>query len=170
MRAVLLLPIAALAACSDGGSQNKAAGEAASLETLALAPGQWTVARETLRVEALDKGKPKIAAKVGETSEGNVCIPAGGSANPPPALFTPLNDECTAQTDYVARGRLNLAYSCKRAGLDTPYQVTTDGTYTADGFAATASLGTRLASDGDVRITTRLTGRRTGDCASEEEK
>jgi len=156
-----------LAACSGGG--DGASNEAAA-ETLAaglkLQPGEWAVSSETLTVDALDTGRPAIAAKVGGKSENKACITADAAAKPPPALFTGGKDDCTTQSAYISRGRISAQIQCRRPGLDSPYQISVDGSYTADSLTAETSLATQLASDGDVRIRTRLTGRRTGDCPS----
>lgn len=162
---VLLCVLAACSGGGDGGASNEAAAETLAAG-LKLQPGEWAVSSETLTVDALDTGRPAIAAKVGATSEYKSCIPADQAAKPPPALFTGGKDSCTTQSAYISRGRISAQIQCRRPGLDSPYQISVDGSYIADSLTAETSLATQLASDGDVRIRTRLTGRRLGDCPS----
>ena len=165
MRSILLPSLLVVVACSgdDGGAANQAASEAAAA-ALELRPGAWAVTGETMSVAALDKGKPAMNPKVGALKETETCIAAGQQDKPPAALFSGSTDACDTQRAYLSRGRISAQLSCKRAGLDSPYQISVDGTYTAKSFAAESSLATALIADGDVRIITKLTGRRTGEC------
>ena len=48
-----------------------------------------------------------------------------------------------------------------------PYSMTVDGTFESGQLTYNRNIRTILASDGDVLINHRVTGRRTGDCAAE---
>jgi len=155
MRGLILLPAAALASCGGGDTRNKAAPAAS------ISPGQYEVTAEVTRFEPADSGAPKINTPVGTKTTRSVC--AGAALNPD--LFADQGLACQAAgSPYVRNGAINVSISCTRPDLQGPIGADVSGRFDAASFDVTRKLATALATDGDVRIETHLTARRTGDC------
>ena len=147
-------------ACGSGGSeQNKSATRAAT-----LAEGQWQLTSEVTAFNKADQGTPQIDTPVGTRATESVCLGAG---RPPPELFAGQGYDCTYDSYYARNGRLNVTMICRREGLSGNIPTTADGRFEADSMEYTRDIRTALAGDGDVQITSRVTGRRTGDCTPE---
>ena len=163
MRVLGLIPLLIVAACgSEGGSvaeKNEAAPKAAAPE-----PGQWELATEVTSFRAVDEGEPKISAAVGTRATESVCVGAGGQL--PPALFAGDGYDCSYGTYYVRNGRLNVTMDCRREGLAGMIAITAEGQSQGETAEYTRNVRTSLSTDGDVEISTRVTGRRTGECAA----
>ena len=62
---------------------------------------------------------------------------------------------------------MNATMMCRREGLQGNIPLTADGEFTADTLEYSRDIRTSLSGDGDVQITQRVTGRRTGECTPE---
>ena len=157
MRWIVFIALPALAACGGAAEQNKAAAE----RPASLPPGQWELTSQVTAFQAVDQGRPKIDTPVGTRATESVCV---GASRPPSALFAGAGYLCRYDTYYGRRGRVTAAMLCSREGLDGSIPITASGTFTADSLEYTRELRTSFAGDGDVAISSRVTGRRTGDC------
>lgn len=159
MRALAFMPILLVAACGSGTNERNEtapAGAAAS-----IAAGQWELTTEVTAFDAQDDGTPRINTPVGTRATETVCV---GAQRPPDAFFTGENFDCGDGSYYVRNGRMNVTLACRREGLTGQIPIAAEGTFAADTVEFNRTVRTILSSDGDVELTQRVTGRRTGDC------
>ena len=160
MRTMAFIPLLCLAACGSGETQKNATAPATAS---GIAAGQWELTTEVTAFRAADAGPPKINTPVGTRATESVCVDGD---RPPAAFFVGGGYTCGADgTYYVRNGRLNVTSACSRDGFDGSVETMADGTFTADTAEFSREARTLLSGDGDVEVTTRVTGRRTGDCA-----
>ena len=166
MRHLLLVTVAALAACGGGAEQKEKAPEAAQ----AMQAGQWQSTLEVTNFRRADPGEPRLDMPVGTRASGSACVGADQGANPPPELFAGSDFEQCRWGDsfYMRRGRLVSGMTCRRDGVGE-VEVTVNVDFTATRFEGTAEMLTRLPSDGDVVLAARISGSRTGECTPEPE-
>jgi hypothetical protein len=165
MRALALVPLLLAAACSGGSEAPKQEEQPAATQ---LDAGQWELTTEVTQFAKADQGTPKIQAAVGDKETRAVCIEAADAKKPQPAIFGGEKDECTYGNDfYMSSGRLSATVDCKRPGLSGNVATRADVDFQAKSLEGTLSTTTYLTTDGDVRITRKLTGRHTGQCTPE---
>ena len=152
--------VLALAAC---GSEPAAPKPEAEVKPATLPAGEWEVTANVESLQSRDDSTPAVALKAGDTTTTRVCVADGEIA---PKLFTGNDDPCTTQSAYNRKGRLNIAYQCRREGKGS-YSATVDGQYKADSFEAALGTATTFSGSGDYVMNQRLTGRRLGDCPAE---
>ncbi len=158
MRSPALLALLALAACSEGEApQPKATATAAALE-----PGQWEVTSEVTKLTSQDKGTPRINTPAGTKAMHTVCLEAADVKKPKPELFAGTAGECTYDNFYMSGGSFNVQTRCNQPGLSGSVASTAAGDFEGTSFKGTLDTTTYLTTDGDVRITANLSGRRTG--------
>lgn len=162
--AIAAVLAAGLAAGCSGGDEEAAPRQEKAAAPAALPLGQWEVTSEVTRFAQQDKGSPKIATPVGTKASGGACV--SDAKRPDPTLFVGKGYDCTYRDSYITSGTLNANLECKRAGLSGQIMFAVSGSYTADTLEAEVGTTTYLSSDGDVTVGTKLTGRRTGDCAA----
>jgi hypothetical protein len=161
MRVFAFLPFILLAACSEANGPAKQA-EAPAAE--AIKAGQWEMAAEVVAVTQRDKGSPAMKMEKGSKTTSSSCVAEADTKKPQPALFAPEGLKCDYRDDYIRGGKINATLGCTGAGLNGDVSALINGSYTAETIEATAITETRLHGDGDVKVETKLTGRRTGDC------
>ena len=159
MRVLALFGLLIVAGCGEtAGTKNEAAPKAANVE-----PGQWALTSEVTSFERADEGEPKINTPVGTRTTENVCVGTGDRL--PVELFSGPGYDCDYANYYVRNGRVNVTLNCRREGLSGQIGITVDGRVTEEGLDFSRGVQTSLYSDGDVTIESRVTGRRTGECA-----
>jgi hypothetical protein len=166
MKKVLAMTsLAALAACGGGGEE-KAKAPAAARE---FSAGQWQSNLEVANFRQTDQAPvPKLNMPVGTKAQGAACI-AGDTRRPPPQLFVgPDFTDCAwGDNFYMGNGRLQAPMTCRRAGVGE-IEVSVNVNFTAESYEGTVDMNTRLPEDGDVLLSARAEGRRTGaQCAPE---
>ena len=159
MRKMMLVPLLLVSACSGGGEAPKKE-EAAAVEKLDA--GQWELTTEVTQFAKSDQGTPKIDTPVGTKETVSACVAEADAAKPQPMIFSGAKDECTYGNYYMSSGRLSATVNCNRPGLSGNVATNVDATFTASTIEGTLRTDTYLTTDGDVRITRKLTGRRTG--------
>jgi hypothetical protein len=164
-RAIVIAALFA-AGCS-GGEEAPAPKQEKAAAAAAMSAGQWTTASEVTRFSQADKGAPRINTPVGTKASGGACLGAGDAKKPNPALFVGDGYDCTYRDSYMSAGTISANLECKRAGLSGLVMVNVSGSYTADTFDAEVATITHLATDGDVQIGTKVTGRRSGECTAQ---
>ena len=164
MRFIALVPLLVLAACSDGGVPTKQEAETPAAEQLSA--GQWEMTSEVTGLTQRDKGAPAINMPKGSRSTTSSCVAEAEVKKPQPALFANQGLECTYRDIYMRGGRLNATLACSRPGLGGTIATIVNGSFTASTFEGTSTTETSLSGEGDVRIDSKLTGRRTGDCTA----
>ncbi|HYJ29584.1 MAG TPA: DUF3617 family protein [Allosphingosinicella sp.] len=163
MRLSMLVPLAALAACG-GEEQQKAK---APPPPQALQAGQWQMSYEVINFRRADEGRPRLDMPVGTRGSASACIADAETARPPMGLFAGSEFENCAWREnfYMRNGRLVSSGLCRRDGVGQ-VEVTISADFTGTTFNGTAEMLTRLVSDGDVVLATRIEGRRIGDCSA----
>ncbi|HEY0625176.1 MAG TPA: DUF3617 family protein [Allosphingosinicella sp.] len=162
MRMIAIASLLALAACSEDAGADHKAKAAADAANLKLAAGQWETVVEITQVDSQDNGTPVL--KTGKTTYSG-CVAEADGKKPPAAVLAGM-DDCSYNTVYMSRGRVNASISCTRPGLAGKISMSNEGSYTADSFELNSSIQTYLTSDGDVKAAAKVTGRRTGDCTA----
>jgi len=168
MRLAALTLILWLAACSGETEPAEQKSEAAAAEQFSA--GQWEMATEVTKVMQRDQGPPAIDMAQGSKSSRSVCLTEAEAKKPQPALFVPEGFDCTYRDSYVRGGRVNATLACTRPGLSGNIATNINGSFTAEGFAGTSTTETSLAGQGDVRLDTKLSGRRIGACSAAPSK
>jgi hypothetical protein len=164
MRLLILIPLAALAAC---GEEPKAK---APERPQAFQAGQWTNNMRVTTFRQLDQGRPRIDMPAGTQVSGATCIGSGDTRRPAPELFVGEGwQDCGWSEMRMRNGRLTAIGTCRRPGLPEPVNITAVGEFTATSFEGTVEYNTRLASDGDVRVVLESRGQRTGECTAPAE-
>jgi len=164
MRRFVLMPLALLAACSGGGSEQPKQ-EAEAAPATRLDAGQWDVTTEVTSLVKRDQGTPALKMEQGSKTTKSVCLGAGDT-RPAPALLAAEGLDCTYRDIYMSGGRINATLECKRAGLSGDISTVVNATFTGTTLEGAATTETRLSGEGDVRVDTKLTGRRTGECTA----
>jgi hypothetical protein len=164
MRSIVLMPLLMLAACSGGTETAPKEPEAAPASRLDA--GQWEMTSEVTSLVNRDAGAPALKLEKGSKTTRSVCV--GGEGNEPPVeLFAAAEDlKCRYRDTFVSNGRINATLACSRAGLSGDISTIVNGSFTGTTMEGTATTETRLSGDGDVRVDTRLAGRRTGECTA----
>lgn len=150
---------ALLAGCTGGAKE-----EAAPTGPVSLQAGQWEIKTVVESGRNLDKGKAVFPIEAGTTETSKVCLAVADVAKPQPTFFVPAMTSCTYTNDYFSDGTLQAQITCQKDGMSGAIGATVRGTYTATTLDAQQIVETRLASDGDVSITSKFTGKRIGDC------
>jgi len=163
MRKMAWMGLAILAGCSDGSTQNVAAPAAEQLHA-----GQWEIASEVLSMKSADKGVPAIKLAAGSKSTTTSCIAKDEVARPQASLFAGDGKTCSYDRFYMTDGDLSAATTCRQKNLDGTINSSIQGSFTADTFTATVTTATYLTGSGDVQMTTKLSGRRIGECPAGE--
>jgi hypothetical protein len=163
MRLLACIPIALVAGCGGETAENKAEPVAAT-----FAPGQWELTTEVTGFRQADQGRPSINTPVGTRATGRYCVARGHEL--PTEFFSDQGYRCNYGSYYVRNGRVNVTLSCTRAGLSGSVSMSADGTFQAASVEFQRDLRTALDGDGDVVVTARITGRRTGDCTPETDE
>ena len=154
-----------LAAGCDAGSPP--AKQAQAPKAQALTPGQWETVTEVTDFASADGGRPAIDTPKGTKLSNSVCVAAGEEKQPPAVLLAGAPEySCKYGNHYMSGGTLNSELDCTREGVRGQVMMGVDGSYTADTFEANQSLATYLPGTGDVRISAKVTGRRTGECTT----
>lgn len=164
MRALALVPLFVLAACSetaDGEPKEAKVAAAAMIDA-----GQWEVVSEVTQLTATDKGKPSIETPAGTKTSAASCVGEAARRRPAAELFAASGESCEYQNFYMSRGRLNASMKCDRPDFDGEMLRTVEGSFTADTLEGSATIETYSYGDGDVKIVSKLTGRRVGACAA----
>jgi hypothetical protein len=166
MRAWVIGTAFALAACG-GAAEEKKAEEAPA----ALAAGQWEVASEVTAFGSTDKALPALKAAVGDKATSLACVEKGDEDKPKPELFAGTGYDCKYRDNYIRRGRINASLSCERESVKGDIMMNVEGTYTAAGFQGIVTATSFLPGEGDFKMVSKITGRRTADaCAPAEDK
>ncbi len=165
MRKFVLMPLVLLAACSGGSEQPKQ--EAKEAAATRLDAGQWEVTTEVTSLVKRDQGTPALKMEQGSKSTESVCLGAADT-QPPPALLAAEGLDCTYRDIFMRSGKINATLACRSPGLSGDISTIVNATFTGTTLEGTATTETRLSGEGDVRVDTRLTGRRTGECTAAE--
>ena len=156
MRALMLLPICLVAACSGGGEEKAEKAKAPA----ALPAGQWEATYETENIRSTDKTEPALKAAAGEKETASACVREGAA---PVELLGGPGYECGSKNSYMRNGRLNVSLQCRRDGIDGELMMTVSGNYTADTLDATIDTTAYLPGRGDFEMRRKITARKTGD-------
>ena len=158
MRALILVPLIAVAACSGEGGEKK---EATAAKPASFPAGQWQADFEVQNIQSVDKTEPALAAKAGDKETVTACATEG--AGPPPELLAGPGYQCQTKNSYVRNGRINVSLDCDREGIDGDLMMTVAGSYTADTIEGSVKTTTYLPGRGDFEMSRKFSGRRTAE-------
>ena len=158
MRALIIVPLCFMAACSGGGGEENTAEE----EAAAMQAGQWEVSSEVTAFRSTDKATPALKAAVGDKATAPACVEAGKEDKPPAAMFAGAGYECDYKDKYIRNGRITATLDCERDALEGHIFVTVEGSYKGDSFEGTSNATSYLSGDGDFAMNSKISGRRTG--------
>jgi Protein of unknown function (DUF3617) len=159
MRAVMLLSMCLVAACSEAPQEKKEEGPVAA----SLGAGQWESSFETTAFRSTDGKTPALKAAVGDKVTGTSCVAAGEETKPAPTLFVGEGYDCAYTGASVMRdGRINSQLSCTHEDLSGPINMIVSGNSTADSLVAEVEINSYLPGDGDFAMSRKVTARRTG--------
>ncbi|HEX8364305.1 MAG TPA: DUF3617 family protein [Allosphingosinicella sp.] len=165
---VALTAAAAVAALGGCGSEPEKKAKAPPAAQ-AFEAGQWQSSLEVFNFRRADEGRPRLNMPNGTRVEGAACIGPGDTTRPPPELF--VGDDFTncrwIDNFSMRNGRLVSGMTCRRAGVGE-VEISVELDMTATSYQGTVQMLTRLVSDGDVTLSARAQGRRTGQCTAEE--
>ena len=164
MRCWIIVPLLLAAACSGEAPAPKQE-EAPAADK--LASGQWELTSEVTQFAKADQGTPKIDTPVGTRATFTACIAEADTKKPQPQIFSAEKDECSYGNYYMSGGRISATVNCERPGLSGNVATNVDGSFTDQTMEATLRTDTYLTTDGDVRFTRKLVGRRIGQCTPE---
>lgn len=153
---------AALAGCSDEAPQQQNQAQ----QKAALIPGLYEASWTVSELRSTDKTDPATKLTVGATGKAEACIQEGPLIDL--ELFAEGDDECRPSNSYVRGGRINIQMQCKRPDEAGPVMQTMTGTSTAEGFQGEISTSTYLTGFGDYSMVRTVSGKRVGDCPTDE--
>lgn len=160
MRAIFIMTLAALGACSaTEEAENKAEPVAASIDA-----GFWEMNYEVTSMRVAGNRPAAVKAKEGDKASASLCVAEADRAKPAPALFAGEGYECSYRESYIKNGRLNATLTCARQGIAGDIMMSVDGTYTGTSMDATVNATSYLPGEGDFQMETKLAGRRVGEC------
>lgn len=163
----IALGVSVLAACSDDGAEQKASGPKAAIQ---LQPGQWEMTSEIVSITMTQKGAPAAPIKAGTKVTMANCITPEQVKSPDAALFSGTKGSCKYDNFYMANGRLNAQMTCTQPGQQGNLMMNIDGNYTPTTIEVNSDLDTYVTGAGDMKMTSRLTGKRIGECTGETSK
>jgi hypothetical protein len=160
MRGIFLAALAGVAACSGGGETAKEVDPA----SIKLTPGEWELTSEITNLTLADQGAAAMPMKVGMKTTTKSCITPEQVEQPQPTMFASSKDSCTYKNFYMSRGRLVASMSCKQPGADAEMLMTIEGKYSDTSMDVSVDMATSVSGPGDVKVNSKLSGRRLGDC------
>ena len=164
MRKLAFVPLLILAACSSESADQAKEGESSAV-AMKLNPGQWEMTSEVSNIAMAYKEVP-VPDKAAMTSTFSTCITEEQANRPPAEAFAGgkgSESSCKYDNFYMSRGRMNASMMCQPGNT----AISIDGTYSADTLDMTMEVATHKGTADDMKMTTKLTGRRTGPCAPE---
>lgn len=160
----------ALTACggsggTEAGNSSAAAGAGTATSAgMKLEPGEWEVTVETLGMEAPGMPKEAQAAMAGQKVTGRNCLTAEQAEKPTADVFAADKEaNCTAKDFSWAGGRVSGTMTCSGGEMGGTTTMQMDGQYSARSYEISQTM-TAASEGGEVRIKSRMTGRRIGEC------
>ena len=159
MRKFAFVMVTILAACSGGEEKVEKKAEAAA----GLEPGLWEITSEVTDMKMADQGAPALPMKAGMKTTIRSCVTPEQAKEPQAAVFGATSGDCKYDSFYMSRGRLSTSMSCSQAGTTGKVMINVDGTYTGTSFETTSQLATYLPGSGDMKVSSKASGRRVAD-------
>ncbi len=140
---------------------------AAELDGLTIAPGLWEVASEVVAVSAPNLPIEARDRMIGPRGQGQACLTPEDAARPSARFLAGRGDNGCAYADFAMDGgRMTGTMRCAEPdGGETLARMT--GDYGREGYRLDMVIETPLPDGATIRIETRTTGRRIGDCPAE---
>lgn len=180
--AIMLAGSALLALGACGKSEDKTEGDgeaqsaqeiAAQVEKVSLQPGEWETTSEIVdaKIENAPEGMPAgmMDAMKGRKTSVKSCITPEQAENPGADFLAAQKDgRCTYSGFEMAGGTIKGTVTCA-GGEGGTATMTMEGAYTPASYTTTvnmvsAGMGGPQAKDMTMHMTTRVSGRRVGDC------
>lgn len=164
-RVPLLSGLALLVSCGEPDAQNMSANQvAAELSDMTIAPGEWEVASEVLRVSAPNLPIQARDRMIGPRARIRSCVTPEQAARPDARFLAGQSQRGCGYADFaMADGRMTGTMHCPEPGGGTTVARMT-GDYRRDRYALAMTIETPMPDGAMIRIETRTLGRRVGDC------
>lgn len=128
-----------------------------------LAAGLYELSAEVTALSAMDKGTPVGKLKLGDKGVLKACIAPDGK--PQPDLFAEAEgDDCSVASSYARNGRISAQLKCGIADLPGSLTHTMNGQFKADSFEGEIQTASFFRTEGNYRMTRKVSARRIGDC------
>jgi len=147
---------AALAACLITVSLT-----AATQTAPGVTPGRWDSTGTVTAVEMPGMPPDALAMMKRRPINHSYCVTKADAESGSKGLFSEGNGDCAYEKFAMANGRLNAAMLCK--GPQGNARLTMLGSYTATTYE-TANITVMDGPQGKMRMTTKMRGKRVGDC------
>ncbi|WP_164115124.1 DUF3617 domain-containing protein [Sphingorhabdus sp. Alg239-R122] len=172
--------IGLLAGCSDKGADTDGDGKisteevAAEMNTMKLQPGEWenTVEVVDVKIENLPEGAPAGIAEMMKGRKNSVkqCITEEKAANPGAEFFAAQKDaNCDVKEFNISGGKIKSEMSCAAPAGQGEGKMTMkmDGDYAETSYDMNMNMVATAPGTGmNMNITSKVTGKRIGDCPS----
>jgi hypothetical protein len=126
-----------------------------------IAPGKWASSGTVTDVEMPGLPPEAVAMMKRRPISHSFCLTAEQAAKDPRKLFTETSGKCNYRKFDMSGGKLSAVMQC--LGPQGDMQMTMTGTYTASSYATT-NVMVMAGPGGRMRMTSKVTGKRTGDC------
>lgn len=160
------LLLALVPACQKGGPlkhEMSAEEVAAQLASVKVEPGQWQSTTTILSVDGL--APSEAGQMVGKKTEISNCITPEQAVRPSANfLAAQQKSDCTYESFKIEAERLSGRMTCSGGAIPGRMVTAMTGKYGPTAYDVTMDM----QSAGALRIKTRTSGRRVGECASEE--
>ncbi len=124
-------------------------------------PGQWTTSGTVTAVDMPGMPPEMLGMMKKRPISHSYCLTQAEIDKGPKRMFSEGNGECSYSKFNMAGGRLNAVMQCK--GPQGNAQMTMLGTYTPDSYSS-VNIMVMDGPQGKMRMTTKLSGKRTGPC------
>lgn len=157
-----------LVGCGGGGegdSGNMTANQvAAELTNVQIAPGLWEIASEITAVSAPNLPIQVRDRMIGPRQRLRNCITPEQAARPDAGFLAAQdNSSCTYEGFAMRGGRMTGTMRCPEPGGGVTV-AEMEGEYVGDRYALGMTIQTPMPDGATMRIQTRTTGRRIGNC------
>ena len=159
--------IALLAGCNSEPKGEMSAKEVAKeMASVKIEPGQWEVTNEI--TEATSPGVPAqmLQQMVGQKTTIANCVTPEQVEKPDASFLTAQkNNDCKYEDFSMTGGRMTGRIICSGGQMPGQMVMTMDGRYESASYDMTADMTMTGGPGGEMKMKTRTTGKRVGDCA-----
>jgi hypothetical protein len=160
--AALMLTACGGQGANEAGANGQAAGtEAGGDDSLALAPGEWEMTMQMVRMSGMPEGAD--ASNFPATTI-RTCLTPEEARRPGADFLTGSgeNNGCTYENMSMTGGRMQGSVQCATA--EGTMNATFDGQFSPNSYEVTHQARMSGAGAAETEFESRITGRRIGDC------
>jgi len=165
--------VVALAACGKSGGQNSSGGSTAPAggstapaggsAAVSIQPGEWEMTYETVDIDAPGMPPAYAAQMKGHKVTRRDCITPEEAARPLTKMMENKDNRCDYSGFTFGGGHIQGTISCGGGKSPGKVTMTTSGQYDGQTYAYTSNM-TMTGPRGDMKVESRATGHRVGEC------